>query len=140
VSGLRGLAQIAIRRGRLAEADALLAEAMAVAEKVGPKGPDIPSVATTTGELRTRQRRFADARAALERARSLQPPGHPALAETLLVWGDLRMAQGQPQAAEPLYREALAVAEKAHGNDHPDVAEARRRLRRSASPTSAPPP
>ena len=34
------------------------------------------------------------------------------------------MAQRKPEAAEPLYRQALAIAEKAHGPNHPDAAKA----------------
>jgi non-specific serine/threonine protein kinase/serine/threonine-protein kinase len=139
VSGLRGLADVALRRGRLGEAEGLLARALAAAEKVSATNPEIGPISNGFGELRTRQRRFAEARAALERARSMLPPGHPAQAETLVLLGDLQVAQRRPTAAEPLYREALAVAEKAHGRDHPDVAKAQQRLRGLSSRPSAPP-
>jgi hypothetical protein len=34
----------------------------------------------------------------------------------------LYVAQGQPAAAEPLFKRSLAIREKAHGAEHPDVA------------------
>lgn len=35
----------------------------------------------------------------------------------------LRVSQGQPDRAEPLYRRALAIREKALGLSHPEVAK-----------------
>jgi non-specific serine/threonine protein kinase/serine/threonine-protein kinase len=122
VDGLRGLAKVAVERGRLEEADELLARAMAVAEKASATNPEISTVAKTLGELRLRQRRFADSEQALERARSMFPPTHPAQVETLVLLGDVQAAQARLAEAEALYRQGLAVAEKAHGGSHPDVA------------------
>jgi tetratricopeptide (TPR) repeat protein len=111
-----------LRRGRLEEADALLARALAVADKASAKNPEIVTVARTQGELRLRQRRLGEADAALGRARSMLPPDHPGQVETLVLLGDVRSLQGKPAEAETLYRQALGIAEKAHGRSHPDVA------------------
>jgi non-specific serine/threonine protein kinase/serine/threonine-protein kinase len=124
VSGVRGLAEVALRRGRLAEAETLMARALTLVENGNPKNPELPPTLTAAARLRLRQRRYADAQAALDRARPLQPPGHPGLVATLVLAGDVQAAQGEFTAAESSYREALAIAEKAHGPTHPDTAEA----------------
>ena len=44
------------------------------------------------------------------------------MAETLNNLATLYQDQGQYAQAEPLYNRSLAIMEKAHGPDHPDVA------------------
>ena len=46
------------------------------------------------------------------------------LASSLNALGDLRMAQGAPARAEPLYRRALAILEKSSGPDSLETAAA----------------
>ena len=128
---------MALRRGRLSVAEGLLVRALAVAQKVSATNPEIGPISNGLGELRTRQGRYAEAQAALDRARSLLPPAHPGQAQTLVLLGDLQLAQQRPAAAAAFYRDALAIAQKAHGPRHPDVDEARQRLRRLASHTAA---
>lgn len=60
---------------------------------------------------------------ALARAEAFRP-GDVRLASSLNAFGDLRMAQGLPAKAEPLYRRALAIMEKASGPDSPETAAA----------------
>ena len=49
-------------------------------------------------------------------------PEHPDLAEHLTRFAMLRLAQGQPRAAEPLLRRSLAIRERVFGHGHPGVA------------------
>lgn len=69
--------------------------------------------------------RFAEAEpalaAALARAEAFGL-NDPRLASSLNALGDLRMAQGAPAKAEPLYRRALGIMEKTSGPDAPETA------------------
>ena len=49
-------------------------------------------------------------------------PGHLQVAASLNNLGELYRAQGKYTEAEPLYKRALAIAEKALGPGHPQVA------------------
>ena len=49
-------------------------------------------------------------------------PDHPDVATNLSNLGWLYYAQGKYSEAEPLYKRALAIDEKALGPDHPKVA------------------
>ena len=49
-------------------------------------------------------------------------PEHPDVARSLNNLAGLYRAQGKYAEAEPLYRRALAIDEKALGPEHPDVA------------------
>jgi len=49
-------------------------------------------------------------------------PESPELADSLLDQADLLLSRQQPDAAEPVYWQALAMQEKTRGPDHPAVA------------------
>lgn len=49
-------------------------------------------------------------------------PDSPELADSLLNQADLLLSRQQPDAAEPVYWQALAMQEKTRGPDHPAVA------------------
>jgi CHAT domain-containing protein len=49
-------------------------------------------------------------------------PGHDARASTLSNWAGALQQQGRLRDAELRYRQAMAIREKALGNDHPDLA------------------
>jgi tetratricopeptide (TPR) repeat protein len=51
-------------------------------------------------------------------------PDHPDVAQSVNNLADLYSAQGRYADAEPLYKRALAIFEKALGPDHPSVASA----------------
>jgi tetratricopeptide (TPR) repeat protein len=50
-------------------------------------------------------------------------PDHPDLCPILEGLAELRIGDGDPQEAEPLYKRSLAIKERAFGPDHPVVAE-----------------
>ena len=67
--------------------------------------------------------RLAEAQPALESALA-SAQGDARFVSSLNALGDLRMAQGSPAKAEPLYRRALAIMEKTSGPDSPETAAA----------------
>ena len=52
----------------------------------------------------------------------LAGPDHPTVATSLNDLATLYQAQGKYAEAEPLYKRALAIREKALGPEHPDFA------------------
>jgi len=48
---------------------------------------------------------------------------HPDVALSASNLGQLYVAQGQPAKAEPFYRQALSIRQKALGLSHPEVAK-----------------
>ncbi len=68
--------------------------------------------------------RLAEAEPALEAALASAQGDELRFASSLNALGDLRMAQGAPDKAEPLYRRALAIMEKTSGPDSPETAAA----------------
>ena len=79
----------------------------------------------TAGDKAYRQGNYPEAEkrlvAALEAAEGFGPRD-PRLATTLNNLAEIHRAQGKYAEAEPLYKRALAIDEKALGSDHLDVA------------------
>lgn len=99
VSSMLGLAEIAVRRGRPAEAEAQLKAALT-------KGPDVPEVQRAWAHFLTGQRRAAEAEAPLRKAAELDPKS----AAIRVDLGDLyRQWLSRPQDAAVAYREAIAL-------------------------------
>jgi tetratricopeptide (TPR) repeat protein len=120
---LRGLADVALRRHRPLEAEPLLARALAIADKDEPGRAELGPALNGLGALRYAQRRLDEARAALERARGVPAPSPGLRVETLTLLAHVLMAQGQGEAAEPLYREAIDLAGKPQGSSQVEAAE-----------------
>ncbi len=80
---------------------------------------------TRAGAYAYRQGNYAEAfkqtKAALSAAEAFGP-NDPRLATTLNNLGVIYDTQGKHAEAEPLYKRALAIREKALGPEHPDVA------------------
>jgi hypothetical protein len=55
-------------------------------------------------------------------------PDHPDVAESLNHLAEVLQAEGDPAAAEPLYRRALTIDEKALGPNHPETRQIRDNL------------
>ena len=105
---LNNLAQLYHSQGRYEAAEPLYKQALAIREKV--LGPDHPDVTIGLNNL-----------AGLSHTLG---PDHPNVAQSLNNLAGLYHAQGRYEASEPLYKQALAVWEKAVGPDHPNVATA----------------
>jgi serine/threonine protein kinase/Tfp pilus assembly protein PilF len=126
IGNVRGLGIVALREGRLDDAEKFLEAALASSLK--GSHPDISASWKALGELRLRQGRRDEAldllKQALAHEHKISAPGHPATSHTLVLLADVLTAQGAREQAERHYRDALYIAEKAHGPNHVDVARA----------------
>ena len=126
IGNVRGLGMVALREGRLDDAAKFLEAALASSLKGAH--PDISASWKALGELRLRQGRWDEALDLLKRAlaheHKIFAPGHPATSQTLVLLADVLAAQGARDQAERHYRDAVRIAEKAHGPNHLDVARA----------------
>ena len=93
-----------------------------------PRRLDIPwQQNIEVGDRALRHGRLPEAEAALSAALARAEkfgPEDPRLAFALDALGDLRSAQGDPARAEPLFRTALGILEKAAGPDAPETTSA----------------
>jgi serine/threonine-protein kinase len=123
---LYGLGRIWLAAAELPAAEAAYREALDLWQQT--LGQDHPAVAEATrglAEVLVAQGRIAEARPLAERALTLQRQrlrsGHPAIAGTLATLGVIAEF-GSPQAAEPVFREALAIRRAELAPDHPYTA------------------
>ena len=125
-TSLNNLAELYQAQGRYAEAEPLYKRALAIGEKA--LGPEHPDVAISLNNLAGLTRR----KAAMPRpslftnapspSREGARPGAPGCRHQSEQSRGLYQAQGRYAEAEPLYKRALAIEEKALGPEHPDVA------------------
>ena len=126
-TSLNNLAVLYRAQGRYAEAEPLYKRALAIREKaLGPDHPDVGTVAQQPGRAVPSPGPLRRGRAALQaRARhpregaGARPPRRRHRRST--TWPSCIDDQGRYAEAEPLYKRALAIREKALGPDHPDV-------------------
>ena len=126
----------AYAHGQYPAAEKWLLAALREAEKFGEQDPRLARTLNALGEVYRTQGKYAEAEPLYLRAiaiaekalgpehppaTSLNNPEHP-LATSLNNLALLYGAQGKYAEAEPLYRRALAIREKALGAEHPDVA------------------
>ena len=114
-------------QGRYAKAEPLYQRALAIREKaLGPEHPDVATSLNNLAALYHAPRPIRQGRAALS-ALTRHPgegprPRASRRGQSLNNLAVLYDAQGQYAKAEPLYQRALAIAEKALGPEHPNVA------------------
>jgi tetratricopeptide (TPR) repeat protein len=125
---LRVLGDIHVASGDAATAAAEYREAIAIWQQtMGADHPYVGQAMQGLAEALVAQGRRDDARAVAEDALALQyrrlRPEHPAIASTLAVLATIERVES-PEAAEPMFRDALAIRRKALGQDHPDTARA----------------
>jgi serine/threonine-protein kinase len=120
----------------LASGDARAAEssyrnAIEVFQKtLGQDHPDVAEAMRGLAEALAAQDRLAEGRPIAQQALDMQRqrlrPGHPAIARTLVTLGIITAgaAAGSPAAAEPRFREAIAIWRAALPADHPYIARA----------------
>ena len=124
---LNNLAELYQAQGRYAEAEPLYKRALAIREKaLGPDHPDVATVAQQPGRAVPSPGPLRRGRAALQarprHRREGARPRPPRCRHALNNLAELYQAQGRYGEAEPLFKRALAIHEKALGPDHPDVA------------------
>jgi serine/threonine-protein kinase len=116
-------------RGKYAEAEPLLREAIAAWRQLAPGAlADMAVGLNNLAQTLRQQGRLDEAVTALDEAIAIRRQrfgnDHPLLAHVLGHLGQVRNAQGDLARAEPLLREALAIRRKAYGDEHPDTATA----------------
>jgi len=122
-----GLATAVAAQGRLAEAEPMLRQALAMEQKaLAPNDPELAEVMSCLGLVVEYQHKYAEAeplfRMALAIDRAAPPPGNPNLPRELNNLGDLLVNQGKPGDAEPYLLEGLALQRKTLPKGHPDIA------------------
>ncbi len=125
-SSLNNLGLTLSERGRYADAEPLLREAIATwSEHDGPASEYVAVGLNNLASILRQQGRLGDAVPVLEQAIAIRRQrfgnGHPALAQALGHLGQVYNAQGEFARAEPLLREALGIRQRAYGDDHPDT-------------------
>jgi len=115
----------AFREGRYLEAVNFAQAALKEAESFGSQDARLATSLHNAGELYTRLERYAEAEGLLQRALTIREkaPENQETARTIYALARLSHSQGNKEKAERLYRQSLAIREKALGKDHPDVAE-----------------
>jgi tetratricopeptide (TPR) repeat protein/tRNA A-37 threonylcarbamoyl transferase component Bud32 len=112
------LAEVYLIAGRIALATELLEANLASSEKVlGPDHPDTLRSRSTLADAYAAAGSLAEADQVLQelvaRRRQIVGPASPLLANDLAQLGRNLLDQGRPSEAEPLFRECLAIVEKA---------------------------
>ena len=125
-SSLNNLGLTLSERGRYAEAEPLLREAIETwRSHDGPASEYLAVGLNNLASVLRQQGRLDDAVPVLEQAIAIRRQrfgnGHPALAQALGHLGQVFNAKGEFRKAEPLLREALAIRQRTYGDDHPDT-------------------
>ena len=117
-----------LRLGRVAAADSAAHEALAIQERI--LGPDDAAIALTLDQLASVAIYRSNMRAAesymlrsLDLRRRALGASDTLTALSHLSYGSLLLRTGHPADAEREYREALAIYVRAHGENHPQVAQ-----------------
>ncbi len=115
------------------EADALLAEAMAINTRLfGELGAEVAETFHNQAISLTYRERYAEAeklaRRALEIRRQALPPDHPKIEESLASVAQALLDQERHEEAGPFIEEELAMARRRYGDSHHHVAFAMGRL------------
>lgn len=117
-----------LQRGRYAEAEPLLVQALALQEqRLGNEHPEVAPTLAALGDLLTRQAQYQRAEPLLQRALAIREqslgPIHPQTAESFDLLASLYWYQSRYAEAEPWFRRALAIREQVLGPTHPQTAE-----------------
>jgi tetratricopeptide (TPR) repeat protein len=120
---------ILVRREHHSEAELLLGQALADAEKqLGPFNSKVGNLLNSRGTLMCRTKRWSEAAADFERAALLVEraygASHPLVARGLTNLAVACRQLGDTARAEGLLRRALAIFEDKLGPEHPDIAMA----------------
>ena len=124
-SDLNGLADLARRQGRYADALPLAQRALAIREQgLPPTHRNMAESLTTLEELARDQEQDEEARLLFEQALTIREQAlgftHPKVAESLAHLGRLLEHQGHPAEALPLLERAQAIWEQT-APDHPEA-------------------
>ncbi|MEP0846404.1 MAG: serine/threonine protein kinase [Phycisphaerae bacterium] len=119
---LNNLGLLLLREQRLDEAEPLIVEAVETYRRLSPGTAGLASaienlggVRLTRGDRRGAEELFQET---LNLRRSLLPPDHPDIAQTLMKLAAAQRGTGDSVVVETLYREALAIRRHALGPAH----------------------
>lgn len=127
VRATSGLAKVMCALGRYREAEAMLKDALTMAEqsfgwKHGEAADVLNSLAALYREVGGFEKAFRLHRRALAIAETTLGPDHPTVATILRSLGVLEHRRDRLASAESFARRSLAIREKTAGPDHPHVA------------------
>ncbi|MEM1117343.1 MAG: serine/threonine-protein kinase, partial [Bacteroidota bacterium] len=131
-SGLtNGLGIALLNQSRFAEADSVLRIGLGLARDLGDDDgtmATLTNLSQTAAHLADTARTRAAAREVLPYVRERYGAGHPARASATFTLGTSLALLDLNAEAAVLFREALAIQRRAHGDTHPDVAMMRNNL------------
>jgi serine/threonine protein kinase/Flp pilus assembly protein TadD len=120
------LAALRAERADYAESERLYAEGLALYRKtLGDAHPEVARNLNNFAVLLQNKGDLQAAEAAVRQSVAIftqSSPGIPDLAPSLDTLAGILVATGRPSEAEPLARDAVAIMQKAYGQDHPYVA------------------
>jgi len=113
-------------QGAYAEAEQEFAAAIREATALGSESLRLASSLSNLGQLKFRQRDFAEAEQLFRRSLAIRERAlgsdHYGVVQSLNNLAMLYYSRGELDAAEPLFRRALDLSERHLGGEHPDVA------------------
>ena len=121
---LNELAVLYHSRGQLTEAEPLYRRSLAIWEK-GSEPLEVATLLNNLTRLCLDQERYEEVEFPAKRALAILQslgPNNPAVANSLNNLADLHAIRRRYSEAEPLYRQASTILEKAVGPEHPEVA------------------
>jgi tetratricopeptide (TPR) repeat protein len=112
--------------GDLAHAEQSFLAAIREATKLGADNVRLASSLSNLGQLKYKQKDFAQAEALFHRALAIRErvlgPEHFGLVQNINNLAALHYARGELDQAEPLFQRALGISQQHLGESHPDVA------------------
>ena len=112
--------------GDYASAEQSFLAAIREATQLGPDNVRLASSLSNLGQLKYKQKDFAQAETLFHRALAVRErvlgPEHFGLVQNINNLAALHYARGELDQAEPLFQRALAISEQHLGEAHPDVA------------------
>ncbi|HMA02397.1 MAG TPA: tetratricopeptide repeat protein [Gemmatimonadaceae bacterium] len=118
--------RLAFTDGDLARAEQSFLAAIREATKLGADNVRLASSLSNLGQLKYRQKDFAQAEALFHRALAIRErvlgPEHFGLVQNINNLAALHYARNELDQAEPLFQRALGISQQHLGEAHPDVA------------------
>ena len=127
------LSVMALRRGRLEEAESLALEASAMNRlEAAPSGRMAAAITGNLAKIRLQQRRYVEAeqnyRDAIAISETALGKEHPETAKACLNLAAFYQIRRRDRGAELLYRRAIEILDPVYGKDHPLLLVARNEL------------
>jgi tetratricopeptide (TPR) repeat protein len=116
-----GRASIYLEKGEYSQAEPILARALTMSEKSGPRYPDEARNLTNLAWLLDKEGKYAEAETLLSRALAIYEDalgaGHPGITTTMYTAARIYIKDGKFAEAEDMYKRALRIWETAKGHN-----------------------